>query len=59
MHISDHRLSKALSDIRLEQGASIGRNQERKIRSSDARHRLGLLLIAQGEKLARREARAA
>lgn len=58
MHISDHRLSNALSDIRLERAGSI-RHMEKRKRGAGARQKLGLLLIARGEKLAGREARAA
>lgn len=52
MYYLDHRLSKILSDIRIERARQI---RERKLitRSSDQiKQRLGLWLIAQGESLA-------
>lgn len=52
MYFLDHRLSKILSDIRIEQAEQI--RQRRLISQSNDRlkQRLGLWLIAQGESLA-------
>ena len=58
MYYLDHRLSKILSDIRLDEAQSLRKSQQRR-QSQGARQRLGLLLIAQGEKLAGRQAKAA
>ena len=58
MYYIDHRLSKILSDIRLEQAESLRKSHELR-KSKGALQRLGLLLIAQGERLAGRQAKAA
>ena len=52
MYFLDHRLSKILSDIRIEQAEQI--RQRRLVGQSNDRlkQRLGLWLIAQGESLA-------
>ncbi len=59
MYHSDHRLSKILSDTRLEQAKSLRDRNHRDRNSNSARRRIGLLLIARGEKLAGRQAKAA
>jgi hypothetical protein len=59
MYYLDHRLSKILSDIRIEQAQQI-RQRELSKRSSDPlKQRLGLWLIAQGESLAENRPEAA
>jgi len=58
MNLSDHRFARVLSDARLEQAKAIRQKQIHNKRQS-ARHRLGLLLIAQGEKLAKGQAKVA
>ncbi len=58
MYYLDQRLSRILSDIRLEQAESL-RRSKRHHKSKSARQRIGLLLIAQGERLAGRQAKAA
>ena len=58
MYYIDQRLSKILSDIRLEEARSLGKSQKLR-NSTGARHKIGLLLIARGEKLAGRQAKAA
>jgi len=59
MYYVDHRLSKILSDIRIEQAQQI-RQRELSKRSSDPlKQRLGLWLIAQGESLAENRPEAA
>jgi len=59
MYYVDHRLSKILSDIRIEQAQQI-RQRELSKRSSDPlKQRLGLWLIAQGESLAENRPKAA
>lgn len=53
MSYLDLRLSKTLSDTRIEHARSIGRSQMRTSKGRrTARERLGRLLIAQGERLA-------
>ena len=54
----DHRLAQILSDVRLEQAKAI-REKQIHSKKQSARHRLGLLLIAQGERLAERQAKVA
>lgn len=59
MYYVDHRLSKILSDIRLEQ-AERRRKSKLNDKSSDPlKQRLGLWLIAQGESLADNRPKAA
>lgn len=59
MYYVDHRLSKILSDIRIEQAQQI-RQRELSKRSSDPlKQRLGLWLIAHGESLAENRPEAA
>lgn len=57
MYYVDQRLARVLRDIRLEWAESQRRRQSSKHR--DIRHKLGLLLIAIGERLARQQAKAA
>lgn len=57
MYFHDQRIAQALADHRLEQAASIRRRRSIKGKMT-AKQRLGLLLIARGEKLANREAKA-
>lgn len=53
MSYLDLRLSKTLSDTRIEQTSSIRQRQKRGSKGQQrARERLGRLLIAQGERLA-------
>lgn len=56
MQYLDHRLSKILGDIRIEQASSL--RQRRQGPPQPARQRLGLWLIEKGESLARQEPRA-
>lgn len=58
MHISDHRLARVLSESRLERAESL-RSKNQRQHQKGTKQRLGLLLIAQGERLANSEARAA
>lgn len=58
MYHLDQRLSRILSDTGLEQAAWLRRDQENR-NSRSARERIGILLIAQSEKLAGRQAGAA
>lgn len=57
MYYVDQRLARVLRDIRLERAESQRRRQSSKHRN--IRHKLGLLLIAKGERLARQQAKAA
>ena len=59
MHYFDHRFSKALIDDRLEQAEAIRSRRIHDDNRKKASHRLGLLLIALGERLSAREAEAA
>ena len=60
MLYADHRLSQALSDLRLEQAKHIqGRHLAARASRYSLSHQLGHLLISIGEKLAGKHARAA
>jgi hypothetical protein len=60
MNYFDPRLSKILSDIRLEQAESIRRRKSDNPASKMSyKERLGLFLIAQGERLAQRKPKVA
>ena len=60
MLYADHRLSRTLSDIRLEQAEAIHRrHQAALVGHRRLSERLGHLLIAMGEKLTGKQARAA
>lgn len=58
MHLLDHRIGNALIDIRLEEAEKIRQRQQQRA-NKGLSHRLGLLLIALGERLSAREAEAA
>lgn len=57
MYYLDQRLSKILSDNRVEKARSLERRKLIHHGSIIAREKIGLLLIAKGEKLARRRAK--
>lgn len=59
MHYFDHRIGKALIDDRLERAEAIRIRRIHQGKRKKATHRLGLLMIALGERLATREAEAA
>lgn len=58
MHYVDYRLSKILSDIRIEEARSRNRRQSSPARQP-VKQKIGLWLIRQGESLADHEPRAA
>jgi hypothetical protein len=59
MYYIDHRLSKILSDIRLEQAEQRRKGKLNDKTSDPLKQRLGLWLIAQGESLADNRPKAA
>jgi hypothetical protein len=59
MYYLDQRLSKILSDIRIEQAEQIRLRRQCNQSKDRLRQRLGLWLIAQGETLAESSPRAA
>lgn len=59
MYYVDHRLSKILSDIRLEQAERRRKSKLHDKSSDPLKQRLGLWLIAQGESLADNRPKAA
>jgi hypothetical protein len=59
MYYLDHRLSKILSDIRIEQAEQIRQRKQSQRSSDPLKQRLGLWLIAQGESLSESRPKAA
>lgn len=59
MYYLDHRLSKILSEIRIEEAERIRQRKLSKRSGDPLKQRLGLWLIAQGESLAESRPKAA